>query len=42
MRMMAIVEKVRKFIQEPGPDFCFMKVKKRLVETLLAPLTEIR
>ena len=29
--MMEMVSKVRKFIQELGPDFCFMNVKKRFV-----------
>ena len=29
--MMEMVAKVRKFIQELGPDFCFMNVKKRFV-----------
>ena len=29
--MMELVAKVRKFIQELGPDFCFMNVKKRFV-----------
>ena len=31
MRLMEIVAKVRKFIQELGPDFCFINVKKRFV-----------
>jgi predicted nuclease of restriction endonuclease-like (RecB) superfamily len=29
--MMEMVAKVRRFIQELGPDFCFMNVKKRFV-----------
>jgi predicted nuclease of restriction endonuclease-like (RecB) superfamily len=29
--MMEMVAKIRKFIQELGPDFCFMNVKKRFV-----------
>ena len=29
--MMEMVSKIRKFIQELGPDFCFMNVKKRFV-----------